>query len=190
MCQSTKELGHCRGLTQHETKPLLRQMSKLRPMKWSDVPQDTHIWSEIKTWAVLVQPPGTPPIEAACRLPLWARVPCFHSPLLFMNCSLTALSHQHLDVKGVRCRVRQGDLARWQVATKNPHPVAFSFVNSNHPQLLQASIAPAKQTQLLQMPYVVQGHRNWKEGLETANFSFTMEKSTARWSRCFCSPVS
>ena len=152
------------------------------------MPQDPHIWSETKPWAVLVQPPGTPPIEAACRLPLWARVPCPHSPLLFMNCSLTALSHQQLDVKGARCRVRQGDLARWQVAIKNPYLVAFSFVNSNHPQLLQASISTCKANAALADALRCPRSQKLKGGVRNCQFFIYDGKVNSQMVQMFLQP--
>lgn len=64
-------------------------MRKLRPMKWSDLPQDTHVCSEIEPWAS----PSSPdpchshlfkcPIGWLCA----CKSPCPHSPLV---CRLTA----------------------------------------------------------------------------------------------------
>ena len=36
-----------------------------------------------------------------------------------INLSSTALNHKLTDVKGARCRVMQGDLQRWWMATRN-----------------------------------------------------------------------
>lgn len=97
MCQSTNELEHCRGLRQHWTMLLLHQMRDLRPMKWSDLPQDMHVWSETETLACASSPtPCHSPCLVACRLPLWVRLPHPSLPTgVHINCSLTVLNHRH-----------------------------------------------------------------------------------------------
>lgn len=110
-----------------------------------------------------------------------------------INLSSIALNHKPIDVKGVQCRVMQGDLRSWQMAARNLIQwtlSGWSHTTFNFAGYKGVSSAHPKQIHLRNGHTLSKLMENERTSTKCQFIYLQRKKSAARKYRCFCSPDS